>query len=188
MKKLLQFSILSVVVYMSSMAASPPLALWAASLTAPILIDAIFIPPMPGSSSSVPATTATNIGGGSAYSVPYQTAASSTAFVSSVANSVIVTSASGLPSESTTLPPGLTIPSPALTGTTTAQTITAASGIKSYGGSVPFTLSQTSVPVGIAPTGTTLGSSTGAVTLGTALPSIYSNATSAFANGLYLYY
>lgn len=56
------------------------------------------------------ATGATNIAGGVANDIPYQTAASTTSFVTPVNSAVLVSSSGGVPSESTTLPSGLTIP------------------------------------------------------------------------------
>jgi hypothetical protein len=56
------------------------------------------------------ATTATNLAGGAANSIPYQTAAGATGFLTAVNNAVLVTSGTGVPSLSTTLPTGLTIP------------------------------------------------------------------------------
>lgn len=56
------------------------------------------------------AGTATNIAGGVANNIPYQSSANVTVFVAPVANAVLSTNASGVPIESTTLPPGLLIP------------------------------------------------------------------------------
>lgn len=56
------------------------------------------------------AGTATAIAGGSANQIPFQQGASNTQFISAVNNAVLVTNSSGVPSESTTLPSGLTIP------------------------------------------------------------------------------
>lgn len=60
-------------------------------------------------------TASTNISGGSANQIPYQTATSTTSFLSTANNSVLVTSVAGVPSVSSTLPSGLTIPSPKMT-------------------------------------------------------------------------
>lgn len=56
------------------------------------------------------ATGATNVAGGVANDIPYQTAASTTSFVTPVNSAVLVSSSGGVPAESTTLPSGLTIP------------------------------------------------------------------------------
>lgn len=70
------------------------------------------------------ATSATNIAAGAANQIPYQTGAGVTSFIAAVNNAVLVTNSSGVPSESTTLPSALTIPSPTLSGTiTTALTL-----------------------------------------------------------------
>ena len=61
------------------------------------------------------ATSATNIAGGLANEIPYQTGAAATSFVSSANSSVLVTSSGGVPSLSKTLPSGLAIPSPKIT-------------------------------------------------------------------------
>ena len=50
------------------------------------------------------ATTATNVAGGAANQIHYQTAAATTGFISSANNGVLVTNGSGVPSISTTLP------------------------------------------------------------------------------------
>jgi hypothetical protein len=63
------------------------------------------------------ATSATNIAGGATYNIPYQVGVGSTSFFVDVANAVVCTSGSGLPSECTTLPSALTIPGPTLSGT-----------------------------------------------------------------------
>lgn len=52
-------------------------------------------------------TTATNLAGGTANDIPYQTAAGTTSFITETANGVLVYSAGGVPSSSTTLPSGL---------------------------------------------------------------------------------
>lgn len=71
------------------------------------------------------ATSATNIAGGVANDIPYQTGAGATSFIAPVNSAVLVTSAGGVPSESTTLPSGLTIPgyltSSGISGMTTGQ-------------------------------------------------------------------
>ena len=54
--------------------------------------------------------------------VTYNTVAGFSSYVTPVNSAVLVTNGSGVPSESTTLPSALTIPSPALTGTPTAPT------------------------------------------------------------------
>lgn len=64
-------------------------------------------------------TTATNLAGGTANDIPYQTAAGTTSFITETANGVLVYSGAGVPSSSTTLPSGLTIPSATLTGPAT---------------------------------------------------------------------
>jgi len=56
------------------------------------------------------AATATGIAGGVANDIPYQTGAGTTSFVAPVNNAIVVTNGSGVPSESTSLPSGLTIP------------------------------------------------------------------------------
>jgi len=60
--------------------------------------------------------SARNLAGGVANDIPYQTGAGATSFVAPVANAVLVTNGSGVPSESTTLPSALMIPSSNLTG------------------------------------------------------------------------
>jgi len=69
-------------------------------------------------------------------------ACASTAFVNAaigpiatpVANSVFVTNGSSIPGWATTLPTGLTIPAPAITGAATAVSLAATAGIESSGG------------------------------------------------------
>ena len=79
----------------------------------------------PTGSGSIAATT---LEGGTTNDLIYQPAANTTGFLSPVNNAVLVTSAGGVPSESTTLPSGLTIPgyaplaSPTFTGVVTIPT------------------------------------------------------------------
>lgn len=61
------------------------------------------------------ATTATNLASGAANQIPYQTASGATSFISAGASGVLVTNGSNVPSISSTLPSGLSIPSPSLT-------------------------------------------------------------------------
>lgn len=62
--------------------------------------------------SSISAHTSVDISAGTANQIPFQTGAGATSFISAAANSVLVTSGSNVPSESTTLPGGLSIPTP----------------------------------------------------------------------------
>ncbi len=62
------------------------------------------------------ATTATNLSGTTTNSVPYQSASATTSYFGPVNNAVQITNGSGVPSESTTLPSGLTIPGYATSG------------------------------------------------------------------------
>jgi hypothetical protein len=59
-------------------------------------------------------TTAANLAGGVANDIPFQTGAGATSFIAPVNSAVLVTSAGGVPSESTTLPSGITLVAPAL--------------------------------------------------------------------------
>ena len=69
--------------------------------------------------SALTATAATNLSGTSTNSVPYQSASATTSYFTSAGNAVMVTNGSGVPSESATLPAGLTIPSATLSGGST---------------------------------------------------------------------
>lgn len=62
--------------------------------------------------SSISAHTSVDISAGTANQIPFQTGAGATSFISAAANSVLSTNGSNVPSESTTLPAGLTIPTP----------------------------------------------------------------------------
>ena len=66
------------------------------------------------------AAKATSIAGGILNDIPYQTAANTTSFVAPVNSAVLVTNGSGVPSESTSLPSGLTIPGYASSSASTA--------------------------------------------------------------------
>jgi hypothetical protein len=74
------------------------------------------------SGNATTSTTATNLAGGATYGIPYQSSVGTTTFLSQVANAVLITSGSGLPSESTTLPTGMVIPYSQLSGTPTIPT------------------------------------------------------------------
>lgn len=82
-----------------------------------------------GTCASCTANSATNLAGGATYGIPYQSGVGTTTFLTEVNNAVLVTSGSGLPSESTTLPTGLALQTPAsgvitnLTGTCTSCNI-----------------------------------------------------------------
>jgi hypothetical protein len=93
---------------LGSNSSSQPIAATAAQIVAQISTTAV-----------TNATNAANLEGGATYAIPYQLGVGSTSFFAAVDNAVVVTSSSGLPSESTTLPSGLTIPSPTVTGTLT---------------------------------------------------------------------
>ncbi len=54
--------------------------------------------------------SATNLAGGAANDIPYQTGAGATSFITPVNNAVLVTNGSGVPSESTTLPSAVVVP------------------------------------------------------------------------------
>ncbi len=54
------------------------------------------------------ATTATSLAGGVANNIPYQAGAGTTGFIAPVGNALLVTNGSGVPSESTTIPNGMT--------------------------------------------------------------------------------
>lgn len=56
------------------------------------------------------ATAATNVAGGGANQLVYQTGAGATSFISAASNAVLVTNGSGVPSLSSTLPSGLSAP------------------------------------------------------------------------------
>ena len=75
-----------------------------------------------GSTSSLSASgtgsiSATTITGGATNDLVYQAGSGTTGFLAPVNNAVLVTGNTGIPSESTTLPSSLTIPSPTLSGT-----------------------------------------------------------------------
>lgn len=77
--------------------------------------------------------TATNVAGGTANDIVYQTAVGTTGFITETANGVLVYSAGGVPSSSTTLPSGLsatnlTLTTPAL-GTPSSGVLTSATGL-----------------------------------------------------------
>jgi hypothetical protein len=82
-----------------------------------------------GTASSLTAGSATNVAGGATNDIHYQTGAGATGFIAPVDSAVLVTNGSGVPSESTTLPTGLAIQTPAsivLTNATgTASSLTA---------------------------------------------------------------
>ena len=61
-------------------------------------------------------TVAVNLSGTTTNSIPKQTGSATTGYIAPVNIAVVVTSAGGVPSESTTLPSALTIPSPTFTG------------------------------------------------------------------------
>ncbi len=80
-------------------------------------------------------TTATNLAGGTANDIPYQTGVGTTGFITETANGVLVYSAGGVPSSSTTLPSGLAATNMNLTTPTlgvasaTSLTFSSTSGI-----------------------------------------------------------
>ncbi|MFA5695932.1 MAG: hypothetical protein WC917_00500 [Bacilli bacterium] len=66
------------------------------------------------------ATSATNLAGGLANQIPYQTAPSTTSFMTAAANSILVTNGSNVPSLSTTIPAGVDFASNVLLPITTS--------------------------------------------------------------------
>jgi hypothetical protein len=102
-------------------------------------------------------TSVANLAGGVANDIPYQTAANTTAFIAPVNNAVLITSASGVPSEATTLPAGVALGS-ALTLNNSGSG--AASG-STYNGSTAVTASYNTI--GASP----LAGSASLVTVGT---------------------
>lgn len=66
------------------------------------------------------ATSATNLAGGLANQIPYQTAPSTTSFMTAAANSILVTNGSNVPSLSTTIPAGVGFASNVLLPVTTS--------------------------------------------------------------------
>ena len=83
--------------------------------------------PSNAANTSGTATTATNLGVGTIYQIPYQSGTGTTTFASAAASSVLVTNGSNVPSLSTTLPSGIAATNMALTtpslGVATATSI-----------------------------------------------------------------
>jgi hypothetical protein len=91
-----------------------------------------------GTCTACTANSASNMTGGAANDIPYQTGAGASSFITPVNSAVLITSAGGVPSESTTLPSGLsatnlTLTTPAL-GTPSALVLTNATGLPVAGG------------------------------------------------------
>ena len=108
------------------------------------------------------ATTATNVGAGTANQIPYQTGAGATSFISAVDNAVLCTSSGGVPSECTTLPSGITLVAPALgtpaSGVVTNLTGTGAFSTTGNAGTVTTAVSSTSSVFSILAAASTTGS------------------------------
>lgn len=102
--------------------------------------------------------TVATVQGGTTNELLYQTAANTTGFISVVDSAVLCTSAGGVPSECTTLPSGLTIPSPTFTGTITTPLSTAGIVTTSGGGVLSSEAQATAAQGG---TGISTASSTG---------------------------
>jgi len=94
---------------LGSNSGSQPVAASAAQIVAQIGSTAV--------ANATNAASSTNVAGGAANYLPYQTGSGATSFISPVNNAVLVTSSGGAPFESTTLPGSITIPSPAFSGT-----------------------------------------------------------------------
>jgi TM2 domain-containing membrane protein YozV len=109
---------------------------------------------------------ATNIAGGIANDIPYQTAAGTTSFITPVFSAVLVSSAAGVPSMSTTLP-GVTAGAVLVTDPTTSASATVNTALRNIYSAVP---SPVSYPISLANGGTnaTLAASNGGIFYSTA--------------------
>jgi len=99
-----------------------------------------------GTGSSFTAGAATNIAGASTNSLPYQTGTGSTGFMTTVNNAVVVTGGGGVPSESVTLPSGISATNESLTTPTVKGYIESACTPTITAGAITITV--TSIPTG----------------------------------------
>ena len=92
------------------------------------------------------AAHATNIAGGAANDIPYQTAAGTTSFITPVNSAILATNASGVPSETTTLP-AISIASGTVTDPTTSTVDSINTALANINSAIP---SPVSYPTTIA--------------------------------------
>ena len=113
---------------------------------------------MSGSGGTAPAIGGT-ITGGTINNILFVNPGATFAQIAAVNSAVLVTNGSGVPSESTTLPSGLTIPSPAFTGTASGGNLVIASspgaGIAHFAGSTQAVTSSAVVSADLNITTTT---------------------------------